>query len=185
MAKSFLMGDGKLTKEEREQLEQQKVIRETQEKEWLEKQKQREKEQKEVTLSELLVTTLTPQEDRIIVWRDKAERFTEGGLLKPDEVLQKERPSRGTVIAVGPGKVVDDAAIGNYIQAKILRGMEVVHGKDLGFASLGSEIQTMVKPNYKPGDRIMFGRFAGTPIDDPETGEELLIMRPSDIFVKL
>jgi co-chaperonin GroES (HSP10) len=185
MAKHFIMGEGKLTEEERKELEQQKIDREAKEKEWLTQQKQREAEKKEVTLSELLATTLEPQEDRIVVWRDKAERFTEGGLLKPDEVLQKERPSRGTVIAVGPGKVVDDVAINNYIQAKILHGMEVVHGKDLGFKTLREDIQTMVKPNYKPGDRIMFGRFAGTPIDDPETGEELLIMRPSDIFVKL
>lgn len=184
MAKSFLMGDGKLTQEEREQLEQQKVIREAQEKEWLAKQKEREKEQKEVTLSELLVTTLTPQEDRIIVWRDKAELFTEGGLLKPEEVLQKERPSRGTVIAVGPGKGSENLT--QEILCEILRQTEISNGNK-GPSMLDvfiSQIKTSTS-DYKPGDRIMFGRFAGTPIDDPETGEELLIMRPADIFVKI
>lgn len=185
MAKHFIMGDGKLTDEERENLKKVKEEAEQKNREYNELQKKLEGDKKVVTLEELLKTRLDPQEDRIVVWRDKADQFTEGGLIKPDEVLQKERPSRGTVIAVGPGKVVDDVAINNYIQAKILHAMEVVHNKDLGFKTLRDEITSMVKPNYKPGERIMFGRFAGTPVDDPETGEELLIMRPSDIFVKL
>lgn len=179
MAKTFLMGEGKLTDEERQQMEVQKHIREEQDKKWLEEQKQREKDKKEVTLSELLETTLVPQEDRIIVWRDKADRFTDGGLLKPDEVLEKERPCRGTVIAAGPGKNNEN------LTQELLLAIFRDSGGDEKAVTEFEKRTTTVTASYKPGDRIMFGRFAGTPIDDPKTGEELLIMRPSDIFVKL
>lgn len=179
MAKTFIMGDGKLTDEERENLKKAKEEAEQKNKEYNELQKKLQVEKKTVTLEELLNTRLNPQEDRIVVWRDKADQFTEGGLIKPDEVLQKERPSRGTVIAVGPGK--DNA---NLTQELLCAILEAIDGRSEAVIEFENRIKTTAI-NYQPGDRIMFGRFAGTPIDDPETGEELLIMRPSDIFVKL
>lgn len=178
MAKTFIMGDAAMSDEERENLKKHQEEQEKQNKELLEQEKKKEAEKKQVTLTDLLKTTLNPQEDRIIVWRDKAELFTEGGLLKPEEVLQKERPFRGTVIAVGPGK--DNENLTQEIMCAILSRM--------GYPGDASKFRDRIMTStskYKPGERIMFGRFAGTPIDDPETGEELLIMRPSDIFVKL
>jgi len=41
-------------------------------------------------------------DDRVLVRRDTKEDKTPGGLLLPDTA--KERPQRGTVLAVGPGK---------------------------------------------------------------------------------
>jgi len=37
----------------------------------------------------------------------------------------------------------------------------------------------------KEGDRVMYGHFAGTLIEDPKTQEKLLIMRLADVFIKL
>src|SRR6267142_902191 len=46
---------------------------------------------------------LKPIGDRIIVRRQAAEEKTSGGIILPDTA--KNKPQRGEVIAVGPGKV--------------------------------------------------------------------------------
>ena len=46
---------------------------------------------------------LTPIADRIIVRREASEEKTAGGILLPDAA--KRKPQRGTVLAVGPGKM--------------------------------------------------------------------------------
>jgi co-chaperonin GroES (HSP10) len=185
MAKSVLMGDGKLSEEERHNLKQVTEDQEKQMKDLHEREQQKEQEKKKVTLEELLATTLDPMEDRIIIYRDPVDSVTPGGIIKPEEVVARERPSRGTVLRVGPGKAVTDTEINNYIQLHILKAMEVVHQQDFNSKKVVGDIQTIRRPPYKPGERILFGKFAGTPVDDPATGEELLIMRPHDIFCKL
>ncbi len=45
---------------------------------------------------------VTPLHDRVIVKAAAAEEKTSGGIIIPDTA--KEKPQRGTVIAVGPGK---------------------------------------------------------------------------------
>ena len=47
-----------------------------------------------------------PLRDRVFVRFSTEEEKTAGGLYIPDTA--KEKPQRGTVIAVGPGKVTDD-----------------------------------------------------------------------------
>ncbi len=47
-----------------------------------------------------------PLRDRVFVKFSAEEEKTAGGLYIPDAA--KEKPQRGTVIAVGPGKVTDD-----------------------------------------------------------------------------
>jgi len=49
---------------------------------------------------------LKPIADRIIVRREAPEEKTAGGILLPDNAQNK--PQRGTVIAVGPGKLKKD-----------------------------------------------------------------------------
>lgn len=49
---------------------------------------------------------LKPIADRIIVRREAAEDKTAGGIVLPDTA--KNKPQRGTVIAVGPGKLKKD-----------------------------------------------------------------------------
>ena len=49
---------------------------------------------------------LIPIADRIVVRREAAEGKTAGGILLPDTAQNK--PQRGTVLAVGPGKMKPD-----------------------------------------------------------------------------
>ena len=49
---------------------------------------------------------LKPIGDRIIVRREAAEDKTSGGIILPDTA--KNKPQKGEVVAVGPGKVKDD-----------------------------------------------------------------------------
>ena len=46
-----------------------------------------------------------PLNDRVLVKRLESEEKTAGGLFIPDTA--KEKPSRGEVVAVGPGKCDD------------------------------------------------------------------------------
>ena len=47
-----------------------------------------------------------PLGDRIIVRRDSSSEVSRGGVILPDNAKQK--PQRGTVLAVGPGKMLKD-----------------------------------------------------------------------------
>jgi chaperonin GroES len=46
---------------------------------------------------------LTPIADRIIVRREASDEKTAGGIILPD--ASKKKPQKGTVLAVGPGKL--------------------------------------------------------------------------------
>ncbi len=52
-----------------------------------------------------MATVLKPLHDRIIVKALEAEEVTSGGIVLPDTA--KEKPQKGEVIAVGPGKLSD------------------------------------------------------------------------------
>jgi chaperonin GroES len=47
-----------------------------------------------------------PLGDRIVVEREEAEETTAGGIVLPDTA--KNKPQRGTVLAVGPGRMLKD-----------------------------------------------------------------------------
>ena len=49
---------------------------------------------------------LQPLGDRVVVRRDESEEVTAGGLYLPDSA--KNKPSRGVVVSVGDGKMLDD-----------------------------------------------------------------------------
>jgi chaperonin GroES len=49
---------------------------------------------------------LRPLGDKVVVKRVEAEERTSGGIVLPDTA--KEKPQRGKVISVGPGKLLDD-----------------------------------------------------------------------------
>lgn len=50
-----------------------------------------------------------PLGNKILVHREESEDKSPGGIIIPD--VAKEKPQRGRVIAVGPGKRNDDGAI--------------------------------------------------------------------------
>jgi chaperonin GroES len=49
---------------------------------------------------------IKPLGDRIVVRREVAEDKTAGGIVLPDSA--KNKPQRGTILAVGPGKLLKD-----------------------------------------------------------------------------
>jgi chaperonin GroES len=68
-----------------------------------------------------------PLEDRIVIRRLEAEEKTAGGIVLPDTA--KEKPQRGEVIAVGPGKLLDS---GKRAALEVKVGDTVLFGKYSG-----------------------------------------------------
>lgn len=70
---------------------------------------------------------LQPLNDRVLVKRLESEEKTAGGLYIPDTA--KEKPSRGKVVAVGPGKYDEE---GKRIPMTVQPGDEVLFNKYAG-----------------------------------------------------
>ena len=87
-----------------------------------------------------------PLRDRLLVERIDEEERTRGGIIVPDTA--KEKPQEGRVVAVGPGRRLEDGS---------LRPLDV-----------------------SAGDRVLFGKYAGTEIR--LDGEDLLILREEDVL---
>lgn len=84
---------------------------------------------------------IKPLHDRVVIKTAQAEQKTAGGIIIPDTA--KEKPQKGTVVAVGTGKKDEPITV-------------------------------------KVGDTVLYGKYSGTEIT--VEGEELIIMRESDIF---
>ncbi len=67
---------------------------------------------------------LRPLDDRVVVKPLEAEETTAGGIVLPDSA--REKPQRGKVVAVGPGRLLDS---GNRGQLSVSIGDEVIFGK--------------------------------------------------------
>ncbi len=88
---------------------------------------------KEATKSKL---TVEPLDDRVVVKPLEAEEKTAGGIVLPDTA--QEKPQRGKVIAVGPGRQLDsgeratvDVAVGDVILYGKYSGTDVkIAGED-------------------------------------------------------
>lgn len=70
---------------------------------------------------------LKPLDDRVVVKQSEAEEKTAGGIVLPDTA--KEKPQRGKVVAVGPGKLLDSGERG---KPSVKVGDEVFYGKYAG-----------------------------------------------------
>ncbi|MBR4422653.1 MAG: co-chaperone GroES [Mailhella sp.] len=92
---------------------------------------------------------MKPLNDRVLVKRLESEEKTAGGLFIPDAA--KEKPSKGEVIACGPGKLNEK----------------------------GERVAMCVKP----GDVVLFAKYAGTEIK--VNGADHIIMREDDILAIL
>jgi chaperonin GroES len=53
-------------------------------------------------------TQLKPLGDRLVVKPTPREEMTKSGIVLPDTA--KERPQEGTVVAAGPGRILDDGS---------------------------------------------------------------------------
>jgi chaperonin GroES len=92
---------------------------------------------------------IKPLNDRVVVKPDAPEETTKSGIIIPDAA--KERPQRGTVVAVGDGKF--------------------------------SEAGVLLPPLVREGDKVLYGKYSGT--ESEFDGEDVLIMRESDIFATI
>lgn len=92
------------------------------------------------------MATLKPLNDRIIVKSVAAEEKTAGGIILPDAA--QEKPQEAEVVAVGPGKTLDNGKV--------------------------------VTLEVKPGDRVIYAKYAGTEIK--HGGAEYTILRQDDIL---
>jgi chaperonin GroES len=59
---------------------------------------------------------LQPLGDRIVLQREESEGKTAGGIVLPDTA--KDKPARGTVVAVGDGKLLENGRRGK-LQVKV------------------------------------------------------------------
>ncbi|MCA8983679.1 MAG: co-chaperone GroES [Planctomycetaceae bacterium] len=67
---------------------------------------------------------LNPLDDRVVVTPMEAEEMTAGGIVLPDSA--KEKPQRGRVVAVGPGRLLES---GERCAVAVVVGDEVLYGK--------------------------------------------------------
>ena len=70
---------------------------------------------------------LKPLADRVIVKQSEAEEKTKSGILLPDSA--KEKPTKGKVVSVGPGKLDDK---GKRMDIGVRAGETVYYGKYSG-----------------------------------------------------
>ena len=70
---------------------------------------------------------LRPLGDRVVVQPSAREEMTKSGIVIPDTA--KEKPQEGTILAVGPGRVLDD---GKRERMDLKKGDKVLYAKYAG-----------------------------------------------------
>ena len=71
--------------------------------------------------------SIRPLQDRIVVRRTEEETTSAGGIVIPDSAAEK--PSQGEVIAVGPGKKLDN---GSVQEVDLKAGDKILFGQYAG-----------------------------------------------------
>ena len=64
---------------------------------------------------------LQPLGDRVVVQPSEEEEVTKGGIILPDTA--KEKPQRGVIIAIGPGRLDEE---GKRIPMEVKKGDKVI-----------------------------------------------------------
>jgi chaperonin GroES len=100
---------------------------------------------------------IKPLNDWAVIVPSEALTRTAGGIFIPDAA--KEKPAEGTVEAIGPGA---------YEEEK--RGEKKKEKKERKF----------IPTSVKPGERVMYDRYAGQKID--MNGEERVLVREKNIL---
>jgi chaperonin GroES len=70
---------------------------------------------------------LRPLGDRLVIQPSAREEMTKSGIVIPDTA--KEKPQEGLVLAVGPGRILDD---GKREQIDVKKGDKVLYAKYAG-----------------------------------------------------
>ena len=74
-----------------------------------------------------MVAKLKPLGDRVLVKPLVEEEVTKSGIIVPDTA--KEKPQRGEIIAVGPGRLDEE---GKHIAMEVKKGDKVLYAKYAG-----------------------------------------------------
>ena len=72
-------------------------------------------------------TQIHPLGDRVVIQPSAREEMTKSGIVIPDTA--KEKPQEGTILAVGPGRILDD---GKREQIDVKQGQKVLYAKYAG-----------------------------------------------------
>jgi chaperonin GroES len=72
-------------------------------------------------------TKLRPLGDRVVVKPSAREEMTKSGIVLPDTA--KEKPQEGTIVAAGPGRILDD---GKREAMDVKAGDKVLYAKYAG-----------------------------------------------------
>ena len=67
---------------------------------------------------------IRPLADKVVVKPGPEEEKSEGGILLPDTA--KKKPQRGEVVAVGPGKLLEN---GQRAEMSVKKGDQVIYSK--------------------------------------------------------
>jgi chaperonin GroES len=142
-----------------------------------------------------------PLQDRVLLRRLDQDEKTPGGIIIPDTA--KEKPMEGEVIAAGPGARGEDGTlhpldlkVGDRVllrrldeESKTAGGIIIpdtakekpMEGEVIA-AGPGArgEDGTLHPLDLKVGDRVLFGKWAGTEVKID--GEDLVIMKESDVL---
>jgi chaperonin GroES len=79
------------------------------------------------TTTVISATQLKPLGDRLVVRPTPREEMTKSGIVLPDTA--KERPQEGTILAVGPGRTLDD---GSRESMDVAEGQKILFQKYAG-----------------------------------------------------
>ncbi len=86
---------------------------------------------------------IRPLDDRIVIEPLEAEEKTQGGIVLPDSA--KEKPTKGKVISVGEGKLLDN---GKRAALLVKKGDRVLYGKYAGTEiTVGGKDYLILKEN--------------------------------------
>jgi chaperonin GroES len=103
---------------------------------------------------------IRPLHDWAVIKQSSGDERTAGGLFIPDSA--KEKPQQGEVIAIGEGrwKSKDDD----------IRSTK----------KKGPEDKTFVKTTLKPGDKVLYERYAGSKVTI--NNEEFVMVREENVL---
>jgi len=102
--------------------------------------------------------------DRLVVSVIEEPETTAAGLVLPENA--KEKPQRGTVVALGP-----DA------------GVPVGHAKRVGVDDGGPPIGLESPPPLAVGDTIVFSKYGGAEVT--VEAEDYLVLRVNDVLARI
>ena len=92
-----------------------------------------------------------PLEDRVLIKPIDKESRTESGIYLPESA--KEKPMQGKVVAVGPGRLLEN---GERVKPSVKKGDTVVYGK-----YSGTEIEIKKTPHLIMRETELLGLIEG------------------------